>query len=117
MAPVAPVQPVKRFVAMLWSDPGRRENATERLLDAWGAIDHAGADHPFDLTDYYRAEMGAGLQRRLLAFEVLMPPDSLAETKLQCNAWERELAEAGRRTINLDVGYLDHNKIVLASMK
>ncbi|MFM2095165.1 MAG: hypothetical protein RIS70_2289 [Planctomycetota bacterium] len=118
MAPVQPVMPVKLLVAVLWADPQALANAVDRMTGQWGPIDFQGADAPFDMTDYYEPEMGSKLQRRLLAFERLVPPESLVDAKLRCNAWEEsDLAEPGGRKVNLDVGYLDHNKVVLASVK
>jgi hypothetical protein len=104
-------------VAVLWSDPARLECAARLLVDLWGALDQVGPDHEFDVTDYYADEMGGSLRRRLLAFEQLMPPGSLVDAKLLCNDLEVRLARDGRRSVNLDAGYLDHNKVVLASVK
>jgi len=118
MAPVQPVMPVKLLVAVLWAEPQALARAVDRMTAQWGPIDFQGADAPFDMTHYYEPEMGAGLQRRLLAFERLVPPESLVEAKRCCNAWEDlDLAETSGRKVNLDVGYLDHNKVVLASVK
>jgi hypothetical protein len=117
MAEPRAVDPVKQFVAVLWRDAAALDTATHVLQDHWGPIDVAGPDHPFDATDYYVAEMGNGLQRRLLAFAQLVPPDSLAAAKRLCNDLELRLTANRGRQVNLDVGYLDHNKIVLASVK
>lgn len=117
MAQPQPPEPVKLFVAILWSDEALRLRAEERLCAAWGPLDFQGPDRPFDVTDYYASEMGERLLRRLVAFGQLVTPDILAEAKLHCNAIEDELATPNGRTINLDVGYLDHNKILLASAK
>lgn len=118
MAPVQPVMPVKLLVAVLWADAQALATAIDRMTEHWGPIDVHGADAPFDRTAYYEPEMGMNLQRRLLAFERLVPPESLVDAKLRCNAWEdSDLAEPGGRKVNLDVGYLDHNKVVLASVK
>ncbi len=87
------------------------------MVQWWGPIDFTGPDHPFDATDSYRDEMGERLCRRLVAFSDLVPPETLADAKRRCNALEAELADGGRRRVNLDVGYLDHNKLVLASVK
>jgi hypothetical protein len=89
----------------------------EELVRIWGEIDFTGVDHPFDMTDYYKKEMGPGLKRRLVAFLRLVNPDSLAAAKHICNEIEDRLAGSNGRLINLDIGYLDHNKIVLASFK
>ncbi len=110
-------EPVKQVVAVLWSDPTSRDRAVESMVQWWGPIDFTGPDHPFDATDSYRDEMGERLCRRLVAFSDLVPPETLADAKRRCNALEAELADGGRRRVNLDVGYLDHNKLVLASVK
>ena len=105
------------MVALLWADAPSRDAALEQLEIRRGAIDFSGADHPFDVTDYYVAEMGPSLQRRLVSFSKMIPPESLPEVKLACNRIEEQLARRGRRQVNLDAGYLDHSKVVLASMK
>src|SRR5262249_41419011 len=115
-APQLP-DPVKLFVAVLWADRDALKRATVLLYAQWGEIDFTGADHRFDVTDYYAPEMGAELWRRLIAFAALVPPDVLAKAKVICNRLEDELAGAQGRRVNLDVGYLDHNKVVLASAK
>jgi hypothetical protein len=111
------VQPVKLLVAVLWADAEARDQALERLSREWGPLDFQGADISFDLTDYYVPEMGTNLQRRLVTFRELVPPENLRAAKLRCNQLEEELSGPGGRRVNLDIGYLDHNKIVLASLK
>ncbi|HUI93656.1 MAG TPA: DUF4416 family protein [Chitinivibrionales bacterium] len=108
---------VKYFIAVLLKDPAVLEKVRPLFVEEWGAIDFEGADHAFDVTDYYEPEMGAPLYRRLLAFEKLAEPGLLADMKLECNKIENQLAVGGKRTVNCDAGYLDHNKVVLASAK
>ncbi len=110
-------EPLKYFVAILFRTPGNLEIGKQALVDRWGAFDFEGGDHPFDMTDYYEPEMGTPLYRRLAAFEALMMPTELVTMKLRCNQLEDETAREGKRIVNLDSGYLDHNKIVLASAK
>jgi hypothetical protein len=117
MAKPGPVDPVKLFVAILWSDAGALEGALEELQTRWGRVDVTGGDHPFDVTPYYEDEMGCGLIRRLISFDALVSPETLPEAKLACNEIEDRFARGKGRRVNLDVGYLDHNKIVLASAK
>jgi hypothetical protein len=117
MAKPQPVVPVKLLAAVLWAEPATRDEALAVMSQRFGAIDFHGPDRPFDATDYYQPEMGAGLMRRLVAFEPLAPPESLGEAKLICNEIEDQFAAAEGRRVNLDIGYLDHNKIVLASLK
>lgn len=117
MAQIQRVAPVKWFVAVLWRDRNTLEAALSRLVELWGQLDVVGPDRPFHATDYYVAEMGSDLQRRLVSMSQLGPSEHLVQAKLQCNAVELQLAVDGQRSVNLDIGYLDHNKIVLGSVK
>jgi len=117
MAKPQAVTPVKLFVAVLWTDADSLHAAVGELQAQWGEIDYTGADRPFDRTDYYQDEMGADLQRRLVTFTELVPPECLRTAKLRCNAIEDRLTAAHGRRVNLNIGYLDHNKLVLASVK
>ena len=110
-------EPVKVFVAVLWRDDAALAAAMQQLVVQFGTIDHVGPDRPFDMTDYYEAEMGTSLQRRLVGFVALRSPQNLADAKHACIAIESALTGASGRSVNLDIGYLDHNKIVLASVK
>lgn len=110
-------QPVKLIVAVLWREADALDAARGRMAAAWGPIDLEGPDRPFDATDYYEPEMGAGLVRRLLSFERLIAPEEIAAVKLRACGIERELARGAARRVNLDAGYLDLNKLVLASLK
>ena len=117
MAKSQEADPVKLFVAVLWAHPDALQSAVDALASCWGEIDLSGTDHPFDTTDYYEPEMGKNLKRRLISFLQLVPPDILPQAKHICNQIEDRLAGENGRLVNLDVGYLDHNKIVLASFK
>ena len=117
MAKPQSVEPVKLFVAVLWSDAEALQSALEELRRHWGDMDYAGADHAFDITDYYQSEMGGDLKRRIVSFIRMVPPDCLCRAKYICNEIEDRAAGKKGRRVNLDIGYLDHNKIVLASFK
>jgi hypothetical protein len=117
MAKPRTADPVKLLVAILWSEEETLRNAIRDLERAWGRIDFAGDDHSFDCTDYYEEEMGTALRRRLVSFLELVSPDILVSAKHACNKMEDKWAGPKGRLINLDIGYLDHNKIVLASFK
>lgn len=109
--------PVKYVIAVLYKETGCLLNIKKELVDKWGVIDFEGEDHEFDVTDYYEKEMGESLKRRLLAFEQLFTPTLIVDMKLACNTIEEQFALKGKRCVNLDAGYLDHNKFLLASAK
>ena len=113
----SPPNPVKLFIGVLYSDAERLQAARSRCEEVFGAIDYASSDYPFDVTDYYRGEMGWPIRRVFWSFAGLINPDELPRVKLTTNAIEDELAVDGGRRVNLDPGYLDYDKAVLASAK
>lgn len=121
MAQARQPSPVKRLCGMIASAPDLFDEAAEHLERLWGPADLVSEVMPFDFTHYYDQQMGQPLLRRFLGFERLVRPESLVEAKLATNALEAELAAkhaAGpARPINLDPGYLELSKLVLASMK
>ncbi|HSE40973.1 MAG TPA: DUF4416 family protein [Acidobacteriota bacterium] len=117
MAQVEPVSPVKLFVVTLHQEASILENAVEELQEHFGKTDWISEDFPFDVTGYYENEMGKNLLRRFYSFEQLISPEKIVEAKLLTNEIEENYrGEKGRR-INLDPGYLDTYKVVLASAK
>jgi phosphoribosylformylglycinamidine cyclo-ligase len=71
----------------------------------------------FNHSDYYTEEMGENLQKAFLLLNRLIDPGTLVEWKLRAQAVEAKYAVAGKRAINLDPGYLDASKLVLATSK
>ena len=110
--------PVKSFAMVLSSSEGALEEALRMLGERWGAPDHVGRALPFDVTDYYEREMGPGLVRRAVSFERLAPPERLVERKVEAMEVEDALrGTGGGRRANIDPGYVDLQKVVLASSK
>lgn len=117
MAETKPPFPVKHFIAVLFSSRENLSPALSKANENWGPFDFQGEDHLFDVTDYYAPEMGSPLFRKIFSFEKLYEPTLMVEMKLGCNKIEKDLSVDGNRVVNLDAGYLDHNKVVLASAK
>ena len=117
MPALQPPDPVKFFVSVLWREEGALREAVGRMYDRWGDVDYEGPDHPFDLTDYYEKEMGPGLQKRFRSFLRLAPPESLVEWKQAATEIEQALRGPAGRRVNIDPGYMDIHKVVLASLK
>ena len=108
---------VKLFIAVLCSRGVDKDYVATLLSEVFGSTDYQGDPHHFDVTAYYQEEMGEELHRYILAFRGPHYADILVGAKLACIELEKGSSIDGKRTINLDVGYLDHNKIVLASTK
>ncbi len=99
------------------SPEGLFGEARAALVKVYGPVDHISPLWPFDFTSYYAEESGEGLLRQFLSFAELIDPGKLAEIKLRTNQLEQEHASGGRRQINLDPGYVDLSKLVLATTK
>lgn len=110
-------EPVVLFTGVLYRDPERLTEVRRKLVDLWGPVIESLEPVPFRYTDYYREEMGEGLKRTFLVFEAWIQPGDLPKLKLETNEIERALASGGRRTVNLDPGYLSLAKVVLATTK
>jgi hypothetical protein len=111
---------VKLFVGVLTSIPSTLPEVEERLAEIFGPIDSRSQPFPFDMTHYYDEEMGTPIYRYFLGFSELMHPSEIAATKIKTNDLESALAgihSGVRRPVNLDPGYLEQSKIVLASTK
>lgn len=109
--------PVKYIVGILTSDPELQDHIVHNLTDFLGESDYITQWYPFDSTNYYGAEMGTDLKRCFVAFEKLMPPELVYKAKIWCNKVEDQFREDGKRIVNLDPGYVDFFKVVLASSK
>src|SRR5688572_21278999 len=118
--PVDP-KPAKYFVGLLSSDIKVIDSVEADLKAVLGAIDGRSEILPWNVSKFYEKEMGFGLLRRFVSFGPLISPGDLAAVKLQTQRIEEEhrSSELGRsmRRVNVDPGYLDVAKVVLASTK
>ena len=114
-------KPVKLFVALLACDEGLFPSVEVELRALFGPIDLASRIAPWSVTYYYESEMGSGLFRRFLSFDPLISPDALSEIKHKTQSIEENYRRGGGedrgRGVNIDPGYLDAGKVVLASTK
>lgn len=143
MAQASKPPAVKLICGMISSYKELFDSAAAELSAVLGEIEFASSIMDFDFTQYYAQEMGSPLFRRFVAFAQPCNPEVLVEAKLATNRIEREFAArmarlspgapaavelarlAGKelpvpapiRPINLDPGYIEASKLVLASMK
>jgi hypothetical protein len=105
-------------LVLLTPEPEWEAGLCALLEAAFGPVDYRGPFAPFEGTDYYTPEMGAPLYRAVASFRGLDRPEALPDWKWASRDIEKRLSrEDGRRTRNLDMGYLDPDKLVLASFK
>lgn len=114
-------KPVKLFVALLTRHQELFPAVEEEIAALFGPADSASASLPWALSDYYEKEMGSALLRKFVSFGAPVSPGELAEIKLKTQGLEERYrwneGERRGRRINIDPGYLDAGKIVLASTK
>lgn len=90
-----------------------------------GPVEIQSAWHPFDQSNYYEKELGKNLKRCLVGFKNIFEPHRLVELKELTTRLEHPSPlpsptrgeGEGKRVINVDPGYVDLFKVVLASGK
>jgi hypothetical protein len=109
----------KYFVALLSSDADLASNVEKDLSLLVGEIDGRTAAVPWKITKYYEEEMGPDLWRHFVSLAAPQSPENLAAIKLKTQEIEDRYRapHSSARRINLDPGYLDELKVVLASTK
>jgi len=119
MGTANPPKPAKYFVAFLTADCELIAELRRDLVALLGDIDGASEVVAWRASKFYQAEMGAELQRGFLSFAPLRSPAELTAIKLATQAIEdrHRRQDSGGRRVNLDPGYLDLYKVVLASTK
>lgn len=110
-------KPVVLFFGLLAGGEEILARVKKRLALDFSPIVHESAVVAFNQTDYYEREMGAGLRRQWVAVEQLAHPAELVDCKLYTNRLEQLFALAGKRTVNIDPGYVSQSKVVLATTK
>jgi hypothetical protein len=110
-------EPVKFFIGAFAADPEVLGEVEEILAVRLGRVDWRSPPLMFDRTRYYEKEMGWPLHRRFFAFERLISPEFLVDIKLATHDIEVDYTDSGRRTVNIDPGYLCAERLVLATGK
>jgi hypothetical protein len=110
-------RPVKLIVGVFTAREELLGAVRAELCESYGTVDHVSPIWPFDFTSYYAEEFGENLLRQFLTFAELIDPARLPEIKLFTNSLESQLASQGKRQANLDPGYVDLSKLVLATTK
>jgi hypothetical protein len=110
--------PVQFFCALLLSPTITLDEVEETLVQRYGPIILRSSPISFTQTVYYDREMGPELTRVYIAFQFLMDLGEFAAVKHATNRLEALwTTPVGARRVNLDPGYLDLAKVVLASTK
>ncbi len=112
-----PFARVKLFCGVIYRENDQYEKIREMLINLFSSPDAESAQIPFVLTEYYVSEMGAPLFRKFISFSRLIAPEQLTEVKRITNRLERETSVNGKRTVNLDPGFLSAANVIIATTK
>lgn len=107
----------KWIMALLAPAGAAPDSLAPALEAAFGRVEYRGEAIPFDTTGYYREEFGPELVRAIWCFRGVASPERLPDLKLEAARLEARWSQGGKRRYNLDIGYMDPDKVVLASCK
>ena len=109
----------KLIVGVIYHDEEIYKRAIEILEDEFGPIDGESERFSFsrEFSEYYDEEIGGEGMRVILSFRDLVDPARQAEIKKRTNEIEAEFSVDGNRKINLDPGFINHGRLMLATTK
>ena len=109
----------KLIVGVIYSDKETLDKAMKMLTDAFGEVDCVCEEFSFseEFSNYYDGELGGEGLRRIYSFKDTVDPSRQAEIKELTNEFERILSVDGNRKINLDPGFINHGRLMLATTK
>ncbi|PKL50361.1 MAG: DUF4416 domain-containing protein [Planctomycetes bacterium HGW-Planctomycetes-1] len=114
-------EPVKLIIGILGCDAYAVDMAVDMIKVKFGKCDFESEAWPFRHTEYYAQESGTEILKKFVTIEKLIAPDKLAAIKHKTNKMEMKLADMLdgdlSRPVNLDPGYIEPSKLVLASTK
>ncbi len=111
------LKPVRYFASIIYQTLGNIQQVEDDLVAQLGPILVKTDSEPFSQTTYYEKEMGNDLLRRFILFKSLRKREDLPSVKLMTNELEKNTSVNGRRTFNIDPGYLALEQVILATTK
>jgi hypothetical protein len=109
--------PALLFVGVLYREEESLSRSKEKLYGSFGESVLESPPMPWDFSRHYLSELGSPLLRSFVFFRDTISPETLCDIKLVTNALEADLSTEGKRSVNLDPGYLTPYNVVLASTK
>ncbi|MGA2071181.1 MAG: DUF4416 family protein [Sedimentisphaerales bacterium] len=114
-------KPVKLIIGILAANETALAAAVKAISKSFGVIDITSDIWSFTQTDYYKDELGPNPLRQFVSLEKPIDPGKLAQIKHDTNSIEQQLADSLKlslpRPVNLDPGFIEPSKLVLASTK
>jgi hypothetical protein len=109
---------VRLFVGIIFPHGYMLDNVIRDCEWAFGKADILSQEYPFAHTSYYRDEMGTGLSRMFISHPRLIDAHTgLIRAKKIAVRLENRYAKNGKRTVNIDPGYINEARMVLSTTK
>lgn len=109
--------PVLLVAAICYCHNEEAEQAFQLMAANKSPIREKSEPFSFTHTNYYQNEMGDNLQKIFCAFSETIDPMQIVDFKLYTNELEKKFSHQGQRRINIDPGYLEAAKLILATTK
>ena len=109
----------KLIVGVIYHDKAILDSAMKMLTDEFGEIEDMSEEFSFsqEFSNYYDNEIGGEGLRRIYSFKELVDPSRQADIKTRTNEIEAIFSTDGDRKINLDPGFINHGRLLLATTK
>ena len=117
MGEIRAVPRVNLITAVCYSSSCNIDNILDLLQERYGSIDIKSEVFQFKHTLYYEQEMGSELKKLFCSFENLIEHMDIVDIKRHTNDIEDSFAKDKHRIVNLDPGYVEMAKLILATTK
>ena len=94
-------------------------NALAIMIERFGPVDFVSDEFSFskEFSGYYDEELGGEGLRRIVSFDTLVDPSLQADIKTFTNSVELLFSDDKGRKVNLDPGFMNHGRVMLATTK
>ena len=109
----------KMIIGVIYHDMDIYNKAIEILEQEFGPIERQSERFSFskEYSTYYDGELGGEGERVILSFKETVDASRQAKIKTFTNDLEMRFSVDGRRLINLDPGFINHGRVMLATTK
>lgn len=109
----------KLIIGVIYHDEDVLHEAMRILVEEFGEVDLVSEEFSFsgEFSTYYDEEIGGEGLRRIYSFKNTVAPDRQADIKIRTNEIEASFSVDGKRKINLDPGFINHGRLMLATTK
>jgi hypothetical protein len=105
------------LIAIMYPEHSLLAMSLDYLKKEFGEIFSKSEEYRFDFTDYYEEEFGKNLKKTIVIFKKEINKNDLINIREKTGQIEETLSRSGKRTVNIDPGYISDKELVLATKK